>query len=98
MNLNVSQRKKLNKIPALIKLNSKLLSFDEYVLLYRKLLNDASSLGFDIQPVNYAQTDMQSERRKHDLLYQNDFVENCFFVVSIYTHLTDKIEFVGYFS
>ena len=103
MRINAATRKALNHCPSLIDLNhGKPMTYSCYVGLYNALQDEVDRLGFAILGVTTVDRSMgQTERRRHELHVngtEDEIVENCVFVVSIYEFDGVNIEFTGYFS
>lgn len=103
MRINSKTRKALNNIRALASLNnSNPMTYEKYIQLYQALHEEMEAMGFSILAVTHVDRSVeQTERRNHELHVngtEDEIVENCFFVVSIYSFNSGKIEFTGYFS
>lgn len=111
MKINDAIRKQLNRLPALVALNSGGNKTEaEYRRLWHELLDQSSALGYNIMAVVNPPAKVDGQQTLHHpvMLRPTEYegaetpeieVENTIFVQSRYWPAnSDKVEFVGYFS
>ena len=102
MNIKAQIRRQLNNCPSLKALTQGPLTYEKYLQLYGQLQAEVQELGFMILGVTYVERpDEQTARRRHELHVnetEDTIVDNCIFIVSLYTFTSGNVEFTGYFS